>query len=70
MLQILQKYKGNEKLAQLYKDAYTRIVSISPGMLKTSLDAKVAKLDKKLKMVELQLKKEKITLYKVKFNYM
>ena len=28
-------------------------------MLKTSLDAKVAKLDKKLKMVELQLKKEK-----------
>ena len=29
-------------------------------MLKTNLDAKVAKLDKKLKMVELQLKKEKI----------
>ena len=29
-------------------------------MLKTSLDAKVAKLDKKLKMVELQLKKEKM----------
>jgi hypothetical protein len=29
-------------------------------MLKTSLDAKVAKLDKKLKMVELQLKKEKL----------
>jgi hypothetical protein len=29
-------------------------------MLKTNLDAKVAKLDKKLKMVELQLKKEKL----------
>jgi hypothetical protein len=28
-------------------------------MLKTSLDAKTAKLDKKLKMIELQLKKEK-----------
>jgi hypothetical protein len=28
-------------------------------MLKTSLDAKVAKLDKKLKMIDLQLKKEK-----------
>ena len=28
-------------------------------MLKTSLDAKVAKMDKKLKMIELQLKKEK-----------
>ena len=29
-------------------------------MLKTSLDAKIAKLDKKLKMVDLQLKKEKM----------
>ena len=29
-------------------------------MLKTNLDAKNAKLDKKLKMVELQLKKEKM----------
>ena len=29
-------------------------------MLKTSLDAKVAKLDKKLKMIDLQLKKEKM----------
>jgi hypothetical protein len=29
-------------------------------MLRTNLDAKVAKLDKKLKMVELQLKKEKL----------
>ena len=28
-------------------------------MLKTSPDAKVAKMDKKLKMIELQLKKEK-----------
>ena len=29
-------------------------------MLQTGLNAKIAKLDKKLKMVELQLKKEKL----------
>lgn len=37
-----------------------RIFEVAGNMLKTGLDAKVAKLDKKLKMVELQLKKEKI----------
>ena len=37
-----------------------RIFEVAGQMLKTNLDAKVAKLDKKLKMVELQLKKEKI----------
>jgi len=37
-----------------------RIFETAGGMLKTSLDAKVAKMDKKLKMVELQLKKEKM----------
>jgi hypothetical protein len=37
-----------------------RVFEVAGTMLKTSLDAKVAKLDKKLKMVELQLKKEKI----------
>jgi len=36
-----------------------RVFETAGGMLKTSLDAKVAKLDKKLKMIELQLKKEK-----------
>ena len=36
-----------------------RVFEVAGGMLKTSLDAKVAKLDKKLKMIELQLKKEK-----------
>lgn len=36
-----------------------RIFEVAGNMLKTSLDAKVAKIDKKLKMVELQLKKEK-----------
>jgi len=37
-----------------------RVFEVAGGMLKTSLDAKVAKLDKKLKIVELQLKKEKM----------
>lgn len=36
-----------------------RVFEVAGGMLKTSLDAKVAKLDKKLKMIDLQLKKEK-----------
>ena len=36
-----------------------RVFEVAGQMLKTNLDAKVAKLDKKLKMVELQLKKEK-----------
>lgn len=38
----------------------SRVFEVAGGMLKTSLDAKVAKLDKKLKMIDLQLKKEKI----------
>jgi hypothetical protein len=38
----------------------SRVFEVAGGMLKTSLDAKVAKLDKKLKMVELQLKKQAI----------
>jgi predicted NACHT family NTPase len=37
-----------------------RVFEVAGQMLKTNLDAKVAKLDKKLKMVELQLKKEKL----------
>ena len=36
-----------------------RVFEVAGNMLKTNLDAKVAKLDKKLKMIELQLKKEK-----------
>jgi hypothetical protein len=37
-----------------------RIFEVAGNMLRTGLDAKVAKLDKKLKMIELQLKKEKL----------
>jgi len=36
----------------------SRVFEVAGGMLKTSLDAKVAKMDKKLKMIELQLKKQ------------
>ena len=38
----------------------SRVFEVAGGMLKTSLDAKVAKMDKKLKMIDLQLKKEKM----------
>lgn len=38
----------------------SRIFEVAGNMLRTSLDAKVAKVNKKLKMLELQLKKEKI----------
>ncbi len=37
-----------------------RVFEVANSMLQTSLNAKIAKLDKKLKMVELQLKKEKL----------
>ena len=37
-----------------------RIFEVAGQMLKINLDSKVAKMDKKLKMVELQLKKQKL----------
>lgn len=37
-----------------------RVFEVASTMLKTNLEAKTAKLDKKLKMIELQLKKEKL----------
>jgi len=61
----------SEKSMQAYEDLMDlgmnvearfsgRIFEVAGQMLKTNLDSKVAKLDKKLKMVELQLKKEKL----------
>jgi hypothetical protein len=38
----------------------SRMFEVAGNMLKVGLDARVAKLDKKLKMIELQLKKQKI----------
>lgn len=37
-----------------------RVFEVAGNMLRTNLDAKIAKLDKKLKMIDLQLKKEKL----------
>jgi hypothetical protein len=64
-----------DSLAQRATDAYddlmdlgmnvearysSRIFEVAGGMLKNAIDAKTAKLDKKLKMIELQLKKAKL----------
>jgi hypothetical protein len=38
----------------------SRIFEVAGGMLKNAIDAKTAKLEKKLKIVELQLKKQKM----------
>jgi hypothetical protein len=41
----------------------SRIFEVAGGMLKNAIDAKSAKIDKKLKMIELQLKKQKLDQY-------
>ena len=38
----------------------SRIFEVASSMLKNAIDAKSAKIDKKLKMIELQLKKQKL----------
>ena len=37
-----------------------RVFEVSGSMLKNAIDAKAAKIDKKLKMIELQIKKQKL----------
>ena len=37
-----------------------RVFEVAAGMLKNAIDAKSAKIDKKLKMIELQLKKQQL----------
>ena len=39
-----------------------RLFEVASSMLKNAIDAKSAKIDKKLKMIELQLKKQKIDM--------
>ena len=57
----MQAYDDLMDLGMNVESRYSgRVFEVAGTMLKTSLDAKVAKLDKKLKMVELQLKKEKL----------
>ena len=56
----MQSYEDLMDLGMNVESRYSgRGFEVAGQMLKTNLDAKVAKLDKKLKMVELQLKKEK-----------
>ena len=57
----LNAYEDLMDLGMNVESRYSgRVFEVAGGMLKTSLDAKVAKMDKKLKMIELQLKKEKM----------
>ena len=57
----LQAYEDLMDLGMNVESRYSgRVFEVAGSMLKTSLDAKTAKLDKKLKMIELQLKKEKM----------
>lgn len=57
----LQAYEDLMDLGMNVESRYSgRVFEVAGGMLKTSLDAKTAKLDKKLKMIELQIKKEKM----------
>ncbi len=57
----MQAYEDLMDLGMNVENRYSgRVFEVAGGMLKTGLDAKVAKLDKKLKMIDLQLKKEKL----------
>ena len=57
----MEAYEDLMDLGMNVESRYSgRVFEVEGQMLKTNLDAKVAKLDKKLKMVELQLKKEKL----------
>mgnify|MGYP000465555841 CR=1 FL=1 len=56
----LNAYEDLMDLGMNVESRYSaRIFEVAGQMLKTNLEAKTAKLDKKLKMVELQLKKQK-----------
>jgi hypothetical protein len=57
----MQAYDDLMDLGMNVESRYSgRVFEVAGNMLKTSLDAKVAKIDKKLKMIDLQLKKEKL----------
>jgi hypothetical protein len=58
----LTAYEDLMNLGMNVESRYSgRVFEVAGSMLKTSLDAKVAKIDKKIKMIELQLKKEKLS---------
>ena len=56
----MQAYDDLMDLGMNVESRYSgRVFEVAGTMLKTNLDAKVAKMDKKLKMIERQLKKQK-----------
>ena len=56
----MQAYDDLMDLGMNVESRYSgRVFEVAGTMLKTNLDAKVAKMDKKLKMIELRLKKQK-----------
>ena len=57
----MEAYEDLMDLGMNVESRYSgRVFEVAGSMLKTSLDAKIAKMDKKLKMVDLQLKKQKL----------
>jgi len=57
----MEAYEDLMDLGMNVESRYSgRVFEVAGSMLKTSLDAKVAKMDKKLKMIDLQLKKQKL----------
>jgi hypothetical protein len=57
----MQAYEDLMDLGMNVESRYSgRVFEVAGTMLKTNLDAKIAKFDKKLKMVDLQLKKQKL----------
>lgn len=57
----LQSYEDIMDLGMNVEPRFSaRLFEVANNMLRTGLDAKIAKFDKKLKMVDLQLKKEKL----------
>ena len=57
----MEAYEDLMDLGMNVESRYSgRVFEFAGSMLKTSLDAKIAKMDKKLKMVDLQLKKQKL----------
>tara|TARA_B100000902_G_scaffold217089_1_gene206329 strand:+ start:1464 stop:1961 length:498 start_codon:yes stop_codon:yes gene_type:complete len=57
----MEAYEDLMDLGMNVESRYSgRVFEVAGSMLKTALDAKVAKMDKKLKMIDLQLKKQKL----------
>ena len=59
----MEAYEDLMDLGMNVESRYSgRVFEVAGTMLKTSLDAKIAKFDKKIKMIDLQLEKEKLNV--------